>query len=285
MVKFVFWDVQHGGATYIATPGGQHIVVDLGTGSHGDSDLEFSPFLHLKHKWDIRQLDGVIITHPHRDHVDDIFNFETLSPRVLSRPRHLSEDDIRAGNRKVDKDVIDKYLEINEKYNIPVDPSENPFQADNNGGVEIQKFTPSSCATSNLNNHGIVTIISSSRSRMIIPGDNEPASWDELLKRSDFLTAIKNTDILVAPHHGRESGFSPALFQHIAPRLTIISDGRFCDTSATDRYAQQTQGWTVHKRSGGTEKRKCVTTRNDGVIVVKFGENQNGARFIEVTID
>ena len=285
MVKFVFWDVQHGSATYISTPGGQHIVIDLGTGSYGDSNLEFSPLLHLKHKWGVKQLDGVIITHPHRDHLDDIFNFDALSPRVLLRPKHLTEDDIRAGNRKEDKAIIDKYLEVNRRYTSPVDPSENPFHANNNGGVEIQRFTPSSCATSNLNNHSIVTIISHAQSKMIIPGDNEPASWDELLKRNDFISAIKGTDILVAPHHGRQSGFSSALFEHITPRLTIISDGRFCDTSATDRYAQKTQGWMVHKRSGGKEKRKCVTTRNDGVIVVEFGENQDGKPFIKVTID
>jgi beta-lactamase superfamily II metal-dependent hydrolase len=120
---------------------------------------------------------------------------------------------------------------------------------------------------------------------MIIPGDNEPPSWDELLKRTDFLTAIKGTDILLAPHHGRDSGFSSALFKHINPRLTIISDGPFCDTSATSRYAQQTQGWTVQKRSGGSETRKCVTTRSDGVIEVQFGQNSNGKPYIQVTAD
>jgi len=285
MVKFVFWDVQHGSAAYIATPAGQHIVVDLGSGSYGESDLEFSPLLHLKSKWRIGRLDGVIITHPHRDHLDDIFHFDALSPRTLVRPGHLSEDAIRAGNRTADKDVIDKYLEISQRYSSPVGPGEDPFDANNNGRVKFERFTPLSSPTSNLNNHSIVTVISHAQSKMIVPGDNEPASWDELLQRNDFLSAIKGTDILVASHHGRESGFSSALFEHIKPYLTIVSDGRFCDTSATDRYAQKTRGWTVHKRSGGKEERKCVTTRSDGVIVVKFGENADGTPFIEVTID
>ena len=75
-LKIVVWDVQHGHAVYFQTPGGQDFVIDLGTGSYGDSDYEFSPLLHLKRKYDVVQLDGVIITHPHRDHLDDIFNFE-----------------------------------------------------------------------------------------------------------------------------------------------------------------------------------------------------------------
>ncbi|MDQ0286290.1 competence protein ComEC [Desulfofundulus luciae] len=285
MLTLVFWDVQHGSAAYIKTPNGKHIVVDLGTGSYSDDNLEFSPLLHLKNKWNVKQLDGVIITHPHRDHLDDILNFGELKPKVLVRPKHLNEDEIRAGNRKEDTTIIDKYLEVNSEYVHPVSPSENPFLDDNNGGVRFVRFIPSSCATSNLNNHSVVTIVSYAKSKIIIPGDNEPPSWNELLEQEEFLTAIKDTDILVAPHHGRDSGFSSALFEYINPRLTIISDGRFCDTSATDRYAKHTKGWTVYKRSGGKEERKCVTTRNDGVIVVKFGMNSNERPFIEVTID
>jgi len=284
MVKFVFWDVQHGSATYIAAPNGQHIVIDLGTWTYGNPNLKFSPLLYLKQKYGVKRLDGVIITHPHCDHLDDIFNFDELSPSVLVRPSHLNKDHITTGDYKGNEkviNIINKYLEINERYSSPIDPRDNPFDAQNNGGVEIQYFVSESCATSNLNNHSVVTIISYAQRKMIIPGDNEPPSWDELLKQKDFLSAIENADILVAPHHGRESGFSSALFKYISPRLTIISDGRFCDTSATNRYAEKTRGLIVHKRNGGTEERRCVTTRNDGVIVVEFDRQS----FIKVTIN
>ena len=94
-------------------------------------------------------------------------------------------------------------------------------------------------------------------------------------KGKDFRAAIQGTHVLVASHHGRESGFSPALFNHISPYLTIISDGPAKKTSVSERYAQRTQGWRVYKRSSGTTvERKCLTTRNDGVIVVRFGENK-----------
>ncbi len=56
MLKCVFWDVEHGNAACIRTPTDQHIAVDLGTGSYGDSNLEFSPLLHLKHKWNQNRL-------------------------------------------------------------------------------------------------------------------------------------------------------------------------------------------------------------------------------------
>jgi beta-lactamase superfamily II metal-dependent hydrolase len=285
VLRFMIWDVEHGSAARISTPNGTNIVVDLGVGSYGLSDETFSPLLHLKHAKKVQQLDLAILTHPHRDHLDDIFNFDALSPRFLTRPRHLSEAEIRAGNRSADSAIIDKCLEIDSRFNALVSAPSDPRAASNNGGVGIESFFPTSCATSNLNNHSVITVFSYASSKLLIPGDNEPASWDELLKREDFRKAIKGTDVLVAPHHGRDSGFSSALFEHISPRLTIISDGRFCDTSATDRYGAHTRGWTVHHRGGAAdEERKCVTTHSDGDIEVKFGFNGD-APFIHVNMD
>ena len=68
------------------------------------------------------------------------------------------------------------------------------------------------------------------------------------------------------------------------PLLTIISDGRFVDTSATGRYSAQTEGWNVQKRSGGTEIRKCVTTRNDGAIDITIEPNPYGTGYLSVNI-
>ncbi len=282
--RFVFWDVQHGSACYVETPNKTRIAVDLGTGSYKGTDATFSPLLHLKTKYGVPQLDAVIITHPHTDHIDDIFNFEALSPRVFWRPRHLTEADIRAGNRPGDKPKIDKYLDVNSRWIYPV--LSDPSVPANNGDVDVRIFGSTQAATSNLNNHSLVVVFSYAGSRILIPGDNEPPSWEELLQKEDFRQAIKDTDILVAPHHGRESGYSGDLFTFAGkPRLTIISDGRFLDTSCTPRYSAMTRGWTVHKRSGGDEERFCVTTRNDGVVVVELGRRSNGNRYIDVKVD
>jgi beta-lactamase superfamily II metal-dependent hydrolase len=282
-LQFVFWDVQHGSAAYMATPAGQHIAIDLGTGSLG-SGSEFSPLLHLKNNWGVNQLDAVIITHAHRDHLDDVHNFDSLKPRVLHRPKHLSEEDIRKGNQSTDKDIIDKYLEIDNRYSASVEESNNPLLAINNGGVEFRFFTTKSCATSNLNNHCLVSVISYEGNKIIFPGDIEPPAWNELLEKDVFIKAIANTDILVAPHHGRESAYSSELFKYINPYLTIISDGK-SETSAVNLYSQKTRGWTAYKRSGGSEERKCITTRSDGVITLEFGKNSNGQPYIHATIN
>ena len=121
--------------------------------------------------------------------------------------------------------------------------------------------------------------------KILSPGDNEPPSWDELLANIAFREAIKDTHVLVAPHHGRESGFHPDLFNYISPLLTIISDGRTVDTSATRRYSTRTEGWNVLRRNGSSEVRKCVTTRNDGMIEAIISPNQRGIGSLDVIVD
>lgn len=268
-LKIIFWDVQHGSATYIKTPNGKHIVQDLGDGSYDKSDVKFSPLLHLKKNYGVNQVDQVIITHPHKDHIDDIANFDEVSPRVLSRP-HVDENEIRKNIKEEDEIIFDTYFSIDKRYSAPLDQRNNPLLPENNGGVEIKTFFPV-LDNNNINNLSLVTVVSYVNLKVLIPGDNEPPSWNNLLNREDFKKAIKDVDVLLAPHHGRKSGYCAEIFNYFRPKLTIISDGRFCDTSATNLYSNVTKGYTVfHRNNGIREERKCVTTRNDGVICVKI---------------
>lgn len=284
MLTIVIWDVQQGSAAHIKTPNGLDIVQDLGTGTYKGGAAGFSPLRYLKDKQNVTYLDGVIITHPHRDHLDDIFNFDYLNPKVLYRSAHLSDYEVISANRSQDRDIIDKYLELNRRYVEPV--VNDPFQKENNGGVDFRIFTPTECGRSNINNHSLVTIITYSRVQVVLPGDNEPESWQELLRNNEFREAIVGTDILLAPHHGRDSGFYNDLFSYFTPELVVISDGRFCDNSATDRYGRIAAGWTVHRRNGPDVTRKCVTTRADGDVIIKIGiDSSDGRPFLSVTVD
>lgn len=282
MLRFITWNVEHGSAALIQTPNGQQIAIDLG------ADTGFSPLRHMKYRMGIVQLDKVIITHPHMDHIEDILNFDLLSPRILMRPRQLTADDISKGHNNVGPEAVQiyqKYLDIDGKYIYPVQTVQDPTIPTNNGGASIISFPPTRSPKSNLNNHSIVTVIEYQGVKILSPGDNEPSSWEELLADAAFREAIKNTHVLVAPHHGRESGFHLDLFNYISPLLTIISDGRTVDTSATGRYSTRTEGRNVLRRNGGSEIRKCVTTRNDGTIEVIISSNQRGIGSLDVIVD
>lgn len=280
-LRFIMWDVQHGSAALIRTPNGKNIVIDLGA---GDS---FSPLKSLKEAG-IGHVDQVTITHPHMDHIDDILNFDLLTPGTFRSPKQLTENDIRGNNPPLNQEAeakIQKYLEIRQRYSSPVGPQDDVELPQNNGGALIKTFVPWQSSKSNLNNHSVVTVIEYSGVKILVPGDNESPSWQELLGQSDFVSAIKNTHVLVAAHHGRASGFHQPLFEHFSPLITLVSDGRTVDTSVTSRYTGVSRGWDVDKRSGGREKRYCLTTRNDGWLDVEITPIPGQVGSLKVTIN
>jgi beta-lactamase superfamily II metal-dependent hydrolase len=284
-VEMVFWDVQHGHSTYIKSPNNRHIVIDLGTGDYSKNNLEFSPLRHLKYNYGIDQVDYVIITHPHLDHIDDILNFDLVKPRVFCRPKHISNELIMKELNDKDRAKFEKYCEINNQYNANIDGGpDDPDIPNNYSSMKILRFSSLSCTLDNFNNHSIITIIEYADIKVVIPGDNECCSYEELMKQEKFKTAIADADILLAPHHGRESGYNNEFVSLINPRLSIVSDGRFCDTSANGRYSQKSRGWTVHKSDGTSSERKCLTTNSDGEVYVQFGFKSDNKRFLSVNI-
>ena len=101
-------------------------------------------------------------------------------------------------------------------------------------------------------------------------------SLEILMEKENFKKAIANAYVLVAPHHGRDSGFYDKFVDMVEPYITIISDTAKSETSVTEKYEAKTKGCKViNQSSGKTEERKCLTTRNDGNIKVIFGECDN----------
>ncbi len=271
-VEMIFWDVQHGNALYIKTPNNKHIVIDLGIGDYSGSNERFSPLEALRAKG-VTQLDHVLITHPHLDHFDDILNFDKFNPKVLTTPRYLSDEEILSGARSGDRPKFDKYLEIRKRYssNVEAGSSSDLSLVDNFGGVKFTKFSSRLLPHNNFNNHSILTVIEYASNKIVIPGDNEIASINQMMLGKPFRDSVANADILLAPHHGRESAYSSDFVKLVNPRLTIVSDGSLCDTSANHRYSANSRGWKVFKFDGSHEVRKCLTTNCDGEVYVKFG--------------
>lgn len=276
-LEFVTWNVEHGSAAYIRTPNEYNIATDMGARR---GETEFSPLNYLKSRG-VSRLDLAVITHPHLDHIEDILNVDGLDVAQLACPYHLKKSDILDGNKEISdetRQIVGKYIDLSRS--IKRAPSTHQID-----GVSFRHFSPHSSSPANLNNHSVVTVMSYAGVKFLLPGDNESASWDELLRRKSFRKAIAGVHVLVAPHHGRQSGFHPELFNHFSPCITIVSDGRAGDTNAASRYSKVSRGWGVKRRKDGrTVQRKCVTTRNDGVIVARAWK-EGSQPYLDVFID
>ena len=261
------YDVQLGLSVHIKAPNGKYIVIDLGTGTETSGNK--SPL--LKRLYD--DIGYMIITHPHLDHIDDILNFDRNAPTTLRRASSITNEEVMEGVRECDKPKFKKYCEVNDRYSSPVSATTDPTVPDNYGGLKIRTFDTGVCDKDNFNNFSIITVFELAACKIVVCGDNEKESLDILMNRPSFKEAIANADILVAPHHGRESGYQDDFVSLVNPYLTIISDTVKSDASATDKYRAKSSGWKVWNRDGGSDTRYCLTTRSDGNIQVTFGES------------
>lgn len=281
-LEIIVHNVGHGQAIHAFTPNGQTIVIDLG------SSDDFSPLKWLRSK--TTRIDSLVITHPHEDHIREVLELERQGLEVVQlwRPKWLTESDIRAQNRSSASDVISGYLALSNRMSAPIPPENLVGNPAVSGGVTLKEFVCSTCATSNINNHSGVVVLKYLTATIVIPGDNESPSWTEIANESGFLTNARKPDIMVASHHGRDSGYFPELFDEQRgigkPKLCVVSDGCVVDTDARDRYSYHAEGWQVHSRSGQPpENRFCLTTRADGYVEIEVGKNPNNHTFVQVT--
>lgn len=250
-------DVGLGLSIHVTTPDGKIVVFDLGAAPNS------SPLKSLSYG---KVIDYLFITHPHRDHIQDITNLQ-YTPGYLNISEAVDVNSLIKAARKEDKPMFEIYKLLLSS----VDCDSSPHTQLSAGGAFIESFRATSCDFSNLNDVSSVTVLYFENTKMVICGDNEKSSLGELMRNRRFQQAVKNADILVAPHHGRESGFHASFVDTVCPSLTIISDTSKVTTSASKLYSSHSRGMKVNYRNSSKEDfRACLSTRKDGPIEVRL---------------
>lgn len=260
------WDVELGLAIHIKAPNGKYIVIDLGSRS------DFSPMKQLRGK----EVGYMVITHPHFDHFSDVVNVNVARPTVLWRCKSYTRHELLAEASTDKKEIVRKYCDFVETYNAAMTAADSPYNPDTFDGLTVNTFSTNSCNKGNKNNFSAVVVLQLGNAKVVVCGDNEEASWEELMKQEAFKKAVKGAWVLVAAHHGRESGYSKNFVSLVDPYITIVSDTAKGGTSVTGNYICHSKGYKVYNcLNGETRVRYCLTTRNDGNIEVTFGETDN----------
>lgn len=260
------WNVELGLAVHIKAPNGKYVVIDLG------STQNVSPITSLMFK----KVGYMVITHPHYDHFSDIRNIGWAKPDVLWRVKAYSRDELLNNVRVQEKDDFVAYCNFCDGYNGSLSAEELPSSGNPFDGMKVSVFSTNICDKVNKNNFSAIVVIELGHAKIVVCGDNEDDSLKSMMQRSDFKDAVREAWVLVAPHHGCESGYNEDFVKLVHPYLTIISDTVKGETSVTEKYTSKSKGWQVWKSGEETQiERKCLTTRNDGNIQVVFGESDN----------
>ena len=110
-------------------------------------------------------------------------------------------------------------------------------------GLNKQRFCHTSNDFDDFNNLSMVSFYSYSNVGILFPGDIEKAGWEEHLKNNEFRNCLSNTKILLASHHGRESGYCEEIFNYCKPDIVIISDKAIeHETQMHNHYSKYSTG-------------------------------------------
>lgn len=94
------------------------------------------------------------------------------------------------------------------------------------------------------NNNCVILSCMTDKAKVIILGDTEQAQWEAVEIRE-----MLNASVLLASHHGRESGYCEKAIKQVKPQHVIISDGPPGDTDATDKYRRIATVSTTRERT------------------------------------
>jgi competence protein ComEC len=265
-LKITVWNVERGTSIYVVAPNGKKVFLDCGSSS------EFSPALEVNPDYETKKLDYLVISHPHQDHITDLQNIDDkFNIKVLSRNKKISKDVMTEDNPDVfdppNDVIIGKYFELPERFTHDVEWENNPSNPTWGNGCTFHTFTNDDISLG-VNNLSVVTFIEFGDETILYGGDMEEKGWLEMLKKENFRHHLKKTTILIASHHGNDSGYCNELFDYFTPKITIFSAGSYVDDNARNKYENHTKGMTVRNQSGYEENRLVLTTRNDGHIQI-----------------
>lgn len=287
-IDFVFWDVEHGDAMFIDSPKA-NIVVDLGQHKNG-----FSPTEYISNNG-VDRVEWLIISHPDKDHIRDIAIFDNqFDISLYSTPDEVApyikhKKEYSSPNDEVYQTISSKFLDFEDRRDSHLEP---PIEL---GQLRVHEFSLSPAElgitpaqqlsveekSPSLNNLSLLNIFEYNGFKLTTMGDLEENGIELLLDRADVRRALQGTDVLVAPHHGRDSSYTSRLFDYITPEIVAISDAGGTEYSASQKYSHQATGKTVEHREGDSTVRNVVTTRKDGAIYVGV----NSSSDYQVTIE
>ena len=261
------YDVEHGDCILILSVQNEAVLVDCGynttTGWRPAESLSQQGFGTR------RKLHHVILTHPDQDHLADLPNvLEQLKPlHVWQHPqlylKTLSEL----------KDTLSKaqqaYLRT-DKTVSELQPIEASRQFKT---MELRQFYLPIGSVRDANDLSLVSFITEDGFTVCLPGDLNARGWRLHLQNKAFQYWLRETNLFIASHHGRPTGYCADVFQYLSPKLIVISDKE----QTKGRQLTQRAPYRDHARGVKLPDgsfRRVLTTRGDGRIrvVVKGGK-------------
>lgn len=200
-LKVHFIDVGQGDAILVQTPAGQNMLVDAGDNSYGDAVIDYLVSQGVK------QLDVVVGTHPHADHIgglDTVINYFPV--KKIYMPKAIN-------NTKSFRDVLTAVKDKGLKVTTAKAGVALPLE-----GTDACFIAPVEDTYESLNNYSAVIKLDYGSQSFLLTGDAEAESEAQILNSG---AALKSA-VLKVGHHGSSTSTSAKFLKAAAPQYAVI---------------------------------------------------------------
>jgi beta-lactamase superfamily II metal-dependent hydrolase len=235
-MEIYFIDVEGGQATLIVSPSGQSMVID--TGWNGFNNRDADRIAAAAAKSGVKQIDYLLITHYHADHVGGV---PQLAAKLPIKNFIDHGPNFEAGHKQADE-LFNAYTAVRDKGNhllvkpgdrIPIKGlSVEILTADGNvlskplpGAGQPNPYcapTPRKADDQTENAHSTGSLISYGKFRFLDLGD---LTWNKEMDLVCPDNRIGTVDLYLTTHHGLNQSGSPAIVDAIHPRVAIMNNG------------------------------------------------------------
>ncbi len=234
-LQIYFIDVEGGQATLVVSPSGQSLLID--TGWSGYEGRDGDRIVAAGHQAGLKQLDYVLITHYHRDHVGgvpqlaDSFKIGTF---VDHGPNQEDTAETRADYAAYEKAIAGHaHVVVKPGWGLPIKGIEVRVLTANGdhladplpGAGEANQYCaaePAAPEDKTENSRSIGVLITYGQFRFLDMGDLTKKKELELICPNN---PIGKVDLFMVSHHGEDSSNAKAFVWAVHPRVAIINNG------------------------------------------------------------
>jgi competence protein ComEC len=244
-MEVVFLDVGEGDCIFIQTPGGKRWLVDGGGTPAGDYPVGTKTVLPFLNHRGVRRLDGMIMTHPHLDHMEGLMELmgQVKTNIFLMQPAQGGPEEGRILRMTAERGIPSRELAAGDRWMLDRD-------------VMMEVLYPPMDTEFTENNRSLIMRLSCGDAAWILTGDAENPALELLLAEGKPLRGA----VLKLAHHGSRTSFLPEFYEAVAPGVVISPGGSRSHPHAEVRNWFEERGVPLYT----TRERGAVSTYWNG---------------------